>query len=207
MLRDRSKLYRLTVIAVFCAIVVVMQCTLGVVTIGPVNLNFVLIPILVAGMLFGKAAGALAGTAFGIATFIQCITGTQAFGSILLNINWFYCFVMVVARGALVGFVPALLYQALKKCVSNKVLRSVICSAIAPVLNTGLFILCFAVFYNAKMSEMVSEAGVTSLYFLFIAIPGINFILEFASSVLITPPVTVALDKSTEAKTVQNGEQ
>ncbi|MBO7400120.1 MAG: hypothetical protein J6U75_02800, partial [Clostridia bacterium] len=50
-----KKIYKLTAAGIFAAIVVVLQCTLGLIVIPgtTVNLNFVLIPIVIAGIIYG----------------------------------------------------------------------------------------------------------------------------------------------------------
>ncbi|MFA6729665.1 MAG: ECF transporter S component [Eubacteriales bacterium] len=194
--RNNDKLYKLVVTAFFAAIVVVLQVTLGLITVGEINLNFVLIPILLAAALYGKMAGTIAGGAFGITVFIQCITGTQVFGAMLLSINWFYTFVACVGRGLLVGFLAAVIYQASAKAVKSRYLRALIASVAAPIINTGIFLLCYALMFNENMRGFMLSEGAGAMYILFIFLTGINFVFEFASTVIIAPPVAVVLEKA-----------
>ena len=193
MRENKSKLYKITAAGVFSAIVVVLQCTLGLITVGTVNLNFVLIPIIIAGYLYGPAVGTITGLAFGLTVFIQCITGAQGvFGSTLLNINWFYTFMLNVVRGALIGFVPAMLWRALSK-VGNLYVRALIPALVTPVVNTGLFLIGYAVFFNGHMHELMNALGASVMSLLFITLAGLNFVFEFITSGVIIPPVATAL--------------
>lgn len=196
-----KKIYKLTAAGIFAAIVVVLQCTLGLIVIPgtTVNLNFVLIPIVIAGIIYGPFVGSVAGLAFGVTVFIQCLTGTQAFGALLLGINWFYCFVLCVIRGLLIGLVPAYIW---KWCsgIKNNYVRALVPSIVAPVLNTGLFLLGYAVFYNEHMHSLMDETGAGMFYLLFILLAGFNFIFELATSVVLIPPTAAALLKSLEKK-------
>ncbi len=195
MRENRSRLYKITAAGVFSAIVVVLQCTLGLITVGTVNLNFVLIPIIIAGYLYGPAVGTITGLAFGLTVFIQCITGAQGvFGSTLLNINWFYTFVLNAVRGALIGLVPALLWKAFSG-FKNLYVRALIPALVTPVVNTGLFLLGYAVFFNGHMHELMNSLGASVMSLLFITLAGLNFVFEFATSGIIIPPVAVALVK------------
>ncbi len=192
-----NKIYTLTAAGVFAAIVVVLQCTLGLITVGTINLNFVLIPIVIAGIIYGPFVGSVAGLAFGITVFIQCLTGTQAFGAVLLGINWFYCFILCVIRGLLIGLVPALVWRWCS-AIKNNYLRALVPSVVAPVLNTGFFLLAYAVFFNGHMHTIMTDMGASAVYVLFIALAGLNFVFEFATSVVLNPPIAAALIKSLE---------
>lgn len=195
---NKSKLYKITAAGVFSAIVVVLQCTLGLITVGTVNLNFVLIPIVIAGIIYGPFVGTVTGLAFGITVFIQCLTGTQAFGALLLDINWFFCFILCVFRGFLIGFVPAIIWKACSG-IKNNYLRALIPSLVTPVVNTGFFLLGYAVLFNGHMHSIMPE-GAGVIYFLFITLAGVNFVFEFVTSGLLIPPVAAALVKSLEKK-------
>lgn len=195
-----EKLFKLVATAVFAAIVILLQLTLGLITVSTINLNFVLIPIVLAGILFGALSGTIAGTAFGITVFIQCMTGAQAFGYVLFAINPFYTFIACVGRGALVGLLPALIYKGLSGCIKNKYISTLLTSLSAPVLNTGIFLLCYATLFNGHMHELMTGEGAGVMYVLFILLAGVNFIFEFVTSGVIIPPVAVVLDKVKNAK-------
>ncbi|MBO4501686.1 MAG: ECF transporter S component [Clostridia bacterium] len=196
---NRSKLYKITAAGVFSAIVVVLQCTLGLITVGQVSLNFVLVPIVIAGILYGPVVGTVAGLAFGITVFIQCLTGAQgAFGLALIEINWFYCFILCAIRGFLIGFAPAIIWKW-SSAIKNNYVRALIPSLVTPVVNTGLFLLGYAVLFNGHMHSIMPE-GAGVIYFLFITLAGVNFVFEFVTSGLLIPPIASALIKSLEKK-------
>lgn len=196
---NRNRLRLITAAGIFSAIVVILQCTLGLITVGTVNLNFVLIPIVVSGIVYGPYVGSVTGFAFGMTVFIQCLTGAQGlFGSALIEINWFYCFALCALRGLLAGLIPALIWKFCAR-IRNSYLRALLPAIAAPVVNTGLFLLGYAVFFNGHMHSIMPE-GAGVIYFLFIVLAGVNFIFEFVTSTVITPPISAALLKYMEKR-------
>lgn len=196
---NRNRLRLITAAGIFSAIVVILQCTLGLITVGTVNLNFVLIPIVVSGIVYGPYVGSVTGFAFGMTVFIQCLTGAQGvFGSALIEINWFYCFALCALRGLLAGLIPALIWKLCAR-IRNSYLRALLPAIAAPVVNTGLFLLGYAVFFNGHMHSIMPE-GAGVIYFLFIVLAGVNFIFEFVTSTVITPPISAALLKYMEKR-------
>lgn len=197
-----EKLYKMVGTALFAAVVVLFQLTLGLITVGTVNLNFVLVPIALSGILFGAFSGAITGFAFGLTVFFQCITGAQGpFGSALFSINPYYTFIACAARGLIVGLLAALICQALTKTVKNRFACALITSIAAPILNTGIFLACYALFFNSHMHEIMTAEGAGVLYVLFILLAGLNFVFELVTSILLIPPISVVLEKAKGART------
>ncbi len=195
-----EKLFNLVATALFAAIVVLLQLTLGLITVGTINLNFVLIPITLAGILFGALPGAVVGTAFGITVYIQCVTGAQAFGNVLFGINPYYTFIACVGRGFLVGLITALIYRGLSKAIKNNLISFIVTSVFAPVLNTGIFLACYATMFNGHMHDLMSDQGAGVMYVLFILLAGVNFVFEFGTSLVLIPPIAAVLEKAKNAK-------
>ena len=74
---------QITGIAVLLALVIVLQAVLGSINIGPVTLNFSLIPIVLGGILFGSVAGAILGFACGVIVLIQVMMGGNPFYTLI----------------------------------------------------------------------------------------------------------------------------
>ncbi|MEG2118224.1 MAG: ECF transporter S component [Clostridia bacterium] len=192
---NKQKLIMLTGTAAFSALVVVIQLTLGMVTIGTINLNFVLIPIVLSAICFGTLSGVITATTFGIVVYVQSIMGVQAFGLILYNISPLYTAIGCIVRSALVGLLCGLIYKWLSKTKMKKYLAYTITAFCAPIINTGIFMLVLVTLFNGKVNEMVSDGGTTLISFLFVSIAGINFIFEFLTTTILTPPIAAALEK------------
>ena len=76
---------RITGLAVLLALVVVLQAALGTISIGAVQLNFSLIPIVLGAVLYGAVAGGLLGFACGVVVLVQVITGAGFYSIIWTN--------------------------------------------------------------------------------------------------------------------------
>ena len=69
----------ITSFAILLALVIVLQTFGGAINIGPVQLNFTLIPIALGAILLGPLAGGILGLACGIVVTIQVIMGLVPF--------------------------------------------------------------------------------------------------------------------------------
>lgn len=172
-------------LAVLVALVVVLQACSGFFKIGTTNLSFVLIPIVLGGMLLGTGTGALLGAIFGLVVIIDALAGLDAFTLLLLQKQPVFTVVLCFAKGIAAGVVPAIVYKALSK--KNKYLAVILAAALAPICNTGIFILGGLIMSGTIGSLFANDMGVSVIYFLVIVCAGINFIIEFALNLVLSP--------------------
>lgn len=191
-----DKLYKIIATAIFCALIVVLTMTAGMIQIGSLKLTFVLVPVALTGILFGVIPGTIAGFAFGLTVFMQCVTGLEAFGYALFVINPFYTFIATVGRGIFAGLLTALVYKGMSKLVKNMYVKAIVTAIAAPVLNTGIFLIAYSTLFTGHLKELASESGEGIFTFVFVILVGINFIVELATSVILTPPAAKALEKA-----------
>lgn len=92
--------------------------------------------------------------------------------------------VSVPCKGIAAGVVPALLY----KLISRKSKRAAVIAAAvsAPIANTGLFILGGLVLSDVLSANFVAD-GTTVIYFLIVGCAGVNFLIEFAINLVLSP--------------------
>ena len=102
-------------IALLSAIVVVLQLFFSAVKIGVVTLNFVLVPIVIAGVLLGAKAGFIVGAFAGITTFIQVFTSGDPFYMFLMANNPVATACICILKTGLAGLCVGLLAKAFKK--------------------------------------------------------------------------------------------
>ena len=84
---NREKTLTMVQIALLSALVVVLQVFFSAIRIGVVTLNFVLVPIVIAGVLIGPMAGLIVGAFAGLTTFIQVFTSGDVFYVFLMTNN------------------------------------------------------------------------------------------------------------------------
>ena len=176
----------LVYLAVLLALVIVLQCLGGFFKIGTTSLSFVLVPIVLGAVLIGWWAGAFLGFAFGFIVLMYGVAGTDPFTNILVVNQPVLTTLTCLIKGIAAGLVPGLIYPLIAK--KNKLAGVIVASALAPIMNTGFFIIG-ALCMSGTISTNFVEEGSTLVYFLFIACAGINFLVEFAINILLSPAI------------------
>ena len=196
---SHKKILDMVILAMLLALVVVLQMFAGFIKIGPFSPSLVLIPIVIAAILVGPVGGAVIGGAFGIVVIVQCFTGVDAGGFILWNINPFLTALICLTKGACAGLVPGFIYKAIsgKEPSDTKILvSSVIAALSAPIVNTGLFLVGFSVFFTETLYAWSGDTNV--MLYIITGLVGINFLIEFGINVIISPAVSTVVKVSTK---------
>ena len=175
---------RVTGLAVLLALVIVLQLWGNNIKIGATGLSFVLVPIVLGGVLFGPSAGAFLGLVFGFITLMYGVTGADPFTAVLFAEHPFLTSAVCLVKGTAAGLAAGLLFRLIAK--KNGYVGVFVASAAAPVVHTGLFILG-ALFMSDTLSANFVPDGSTVLYFLIIGCAGINFLVEFAINLMLSP--------------------
>lgn len=173
---------QITGIAVLLALVIVLQAALGSITIGVVQLNFTLIPIVLGAILFGPFAGAFLGFACGVVVLVQVIMGLAPFYVLIWANDPFITLLTCIVKTTVAGLVSGLLFNLLKK--KNVYLALFVASGVVPVINTALFVLgCLGM----TDSVYVMAGDVNVLKFILVGIVTFNFFIEFAINLIFSP--------------------
>ena len=173
--------------AMFAAVVVVLQMFVSI-PLGMFTITLTLVPIMLGAILFGPASGAILGGVFGVVVAIQVVTGAAgAASSLMLAQAPVLTVVLCILKGAVAGLTSGLIYKAIMK--AEKPRLAVILSAVAcPIVNTGIFCLGLAVFYNNLLVSWALDGGFASAFtFIILGLVGLNFLVEFAVNVLLIP--------------------
>ncbi len=179
----------LTKFAVLLALVIVLQVFGGFVSgFLPVELSFVLIPIVLGAVILGPVAGGTLGLAFGVVTIVYGAAGISSFTAILLADHPLLTVLVCLVKGFMAGFVPGLLFRLLSG--KNTQVAVFAAAAAAPVMNTGFFILGMLLMTDTLAANFVSSGAMSDIvYFLFIGCAGVNFIIEFAINLILAPAI------------------
>ena len=174
---------QITGIAVLLALVIVLQAFGGSITIGAVQLNFTLIPIVLGAILYGPIVGGILGLACGIVVLVQVIMGIVPFYTLIWTndplVTTLTCIVKTTVAGLLSGF---LFYWIAKK---NGLIAVFVASGIVPIVNTGLFIV--GCLFMTAVGEMASGENV--FVFILVSIVTFNFFIEFAINLIVAPAI------------------
>ena len=191
---------KITTLSLLVAVTIVLQIIATFLPIklpGGVELSFVLIPVVVAACFYGVAGGAIVGGAFGLVVFIMGLTGATPFTTYLIfEVIWFYTVIGTVVRTTLAAVCVALVFKLVSKKFNRRI-SYYIASVCAPVFNTGIFVIFFLSFFNPVLQDMATENGYGGNVFGYaiVAFVGLNFLIELATTVLLAPPVCMAVEK------------
>ncbi len=184
-MKDKQRKFIYT--AMFAAVVVVLQMFVSI-PLGMFTITLTLVPIMLGAILFGPASGAILGGVFGVVVAIQVVTGAAgAASSLMLAQAPVLTVALCILKGAVAGLTSGLIYKAIMK--AEKPRLAVILSAVAcPIVNTGIFCLGLAVFYNNLLVSWALDGGFASAFtFIILGLVGLNFLVEFAVNVLLIP--------------------
>ena len=189
MQRTHEKTRRMVQLAILVALVIVLQLVGSNIHVGPVSFSLVLITIAVGGVLLGPAAGAILGAVFGLITVIGGVSGADVFTNFLFSKQPVLTVVLCLAKATLAGLCAGLVFRALEK--HNRWVAVVLASAVAPVVNTGIFVLGTITLFRSTLEEYILNvgAGVSVVYFVVILCAGINFLAEFGGNLIASPAV------------------
>lgn len=182
-------------LALLTAVVLVLQLTGTAIKIPVLgtSVSLVLIPIVLGAVMIGPLAGAWLGFVFGIVVFTVGAMGMDPFTNIMFTDNPIMTFLICTLKGSLAGLFAGLVYKALGN--KNKFASVFLASAVAPITNTGLFVLGSLVMAdtfskNAEQFEAFGFAeGMSLFYYLVIVIAGINFIFELLLNIVASPVI------------------
>ncbi|MEG2454701.1 MAG: ECF transporter S component [Oscillospiraceae bacterium] len=176
---------KLVGMAIFTAIIVVLQLLGSFIKIGPFAISLVLIPIVVGAAVYGAKSGAYFGLVFGVIVLINCITGADPGGNILWTANPLYTALVCLVKGGAAGLAAGAVFQVFSK--KNTYLAVILAAMVCPIVNTGIF--CGGMMFLFH-DILVEWAGGTSVvYYMFFGLAGVNFLLEFVINIVLSPIV------------------
>jgi len=187
---------KLTGLALMTAIVVILQFLGAFIRFGPFSISLVLIPIVVGAALYGVLAGAWLGLVFGI---VVLLSGDAA---AFMVINPFGTILVVLVKGIAAGLCAGLVYKALRRVDAQIVLMvksrevwgvelAVIAAAIvAPVINTGIFLLGCLAFFLPTVTEWSVGMGFEKVgRYMIVGLVGGNFLFELLFNIILSPVI------------------
>ena len=188
--RNKSgKVRRMTGLAVFTAIIVVLTLICTFVKFGPVSITLALAPIIIGAAVYGAGAGAYLGFVFSVVVLITGLFGWDGgFMMSLMSISPFGLFFTVLVKGTAAGFVSGLVYKLIAG--KNELAAVLTAGIVCPVVNTGIFVLCMLGFFFDTLSGMAAQNGQNILVFIILGLAGINFIVELLVNIALSSGIT-----------------
>lgn len=181
-----GRIKRMVGMAFLIAMIIVLQLIGGIIPpIGGVSISLVLIPIVVGAAVFGPSGGAILGAAFGVIVYIACVNGTDPGGAMVFQANPWLCFIVVLGKGILAGALSGLVYRLLKARNVNGYLAMLMAAIVCPVVNTGVFLTCMALFYGDVLTAWANGSPV--LTYVLSTLVLLNFVPELVLNVIFSP--------------------
>ncbi len=173
---------KLTLGAIFTALVVILQLLGSFIRFGPFSISLVLVPIVLGAALCNSAIGAWLGLVFGTAVLLS---GDAA---AFLVVNPLGTIITVLAKGILCGLVSGLVYSAFKG--KNKYLAVFFSAIVCPLVNTGVFLIGCKLFFMETITEWGLALGFSNVgkYMIF-GLAGGNFLFELGANMLLSPAI------------------
>ena len=185
--RQRMSTEILVLGAILTALVVVLQMMGAFIRFGMFSISLVLVPIVIGASVGGAKLGAWLGGVFGI---VVLISGDAA---AFLAISVPGTIITVMVKGIARGLVAGLIYKWLSKY--DRYASVVISALVCPVVNTGVFLLgCSVFFMDTIKTWALADYGENVVGYLFLGLAGVNFLVEVAINVLLTPAIVRLLD-------------
>ena len=184
---NSEKIHKMVGTGVLTAVVIVVYLLTMGISVGPFNITFALIPIVVGAALYGWATGGWLGLVFG--AMVLFTGGANAF----LVINVPGTIITVLVKGAAAGLVPGLIYSALEK--KNRWAATRCAAAAAPIVNTGIFLLGCLAFFMGTINEWAAGAGIENAgVYMVTVFVGVNFLVELGANLLLSSVIVRIVD-------------
>ena len=173
-----TKTKNLVGIGLLTAVVVVLQALALGIRFVMFNITLVLVPIIVGVALYGYLAGVWLGAVFGL---IVLFTDAGVF----LAINIPGTIITCILKGVLAGMLAGLAYKALEK--KNTLVAVIVPGVVAPIVNTGIFLLGCRLFFYDTIKEWAAGAGFANAgVYMLTAFVGLNFLVELAINLVLS---------------------
>ncbi len=195
---SHEKILKLTQAAFLATLIVLLQVMTYFIKLGPFNMSFVLVPVVIGGIMLGPKHGTILGGIFGLVVTIVSAIGLDVGGAIVFAANPFLCALTCIGKGILAGLVPAVVYNILAKKMKNKIPAMIVAAILAPVCNTFTF--CFAMYFLFN-DVLVSWAGGTNvMLYMLTGLVGVNFLFELIFNVILCPVIGSQVVKNAKNK-------
>jgi uncharacterized membrane protein len=194
----RKRTLMLVQLALLTAIMLVLNFTGAAnISIGPINMTIMWVPIIIGAITLGPLAGATLGGVFGITVLINMGTLTQIFLGINVPLTLVF---FVIIRGIGVGFLSGMLFRLFSKADKQRVWSFEATALLTSLLNTAVFVTGTALFFgaNAELYKWaplaeVESASRTAVFTTIFALVGAQAIIEAAICTIVAAVIAKAV--------------
>ena len=191
---------RMVQTAVLTAIIILMAFTpLGYLRVGPLEITFLTIPVVIGAILISPKHGAFLGGVFGLTSFVLFFS--NPLGIAFLSISPVLSFILAMAPRIIMGYGVGIIFRFLASRDSTKLLSFTGAALSGALLNTVLFVGGMILFFGS--SEVLRSFGDTVIAIIGVLV-GVNAAVEAAVVMIAGTAIAKALAKSF-SKTAADG--
>ncbi|MDE1549555.1 ECF transporter S component [Jeotgalibaca caeni] len=191
MKNNKNKTYRLTLLGILTAIIIIQNFVpfLGNIPIPPLNPTIIQITVIVAAFVLGTKEGMIIGGIWGVVRMIKAYTLPATPLDLLLFTN---PFISLVPR-ILIGLTAGIVFQLFKKKGKDQ-LGMVVGAVVGSLTNTILVLVAIALLYGNEYSTALGVAP-DRLMAVLAGVVATNGIAEAAASAILAPTLSRVLLK------------
>ena len=176
-----TKVERLTRVALLVAVELAMRAVgLGAITVGPLNMSFLTLPIAIGAMLCGPVEAMILGAVFGVLSLTDAISGRSAMTGAFFALSPVHTVILCVGMRMLMGLCCGLIYKGLRKADAKGHISYFVGAISAPLLNTLFFMgYIVLVFYGTEtVQSIVAAKGAANPLMFVVLLVGVQGLLE-----------------------------
>ena len=175
-----TKVKNMVGVALFSAIVVVLQLVSMQLRFAMFSITLTLVPIVVGAAVYNWKSGAVLGFVFGCAVLL---TGDAA---AFMAVNPLATVLVVLLKGTCCGLVAGLIYKTLEK--HSRTVAVALAAISCPIVNTGVFLLGCLAFFMPTITQWGEAAGFANAgSYMIVGLVGTNFLIELGVNILLAP--------------------
>ena len=173
---------KMVLVALLTALVAVLSYFGGFIKIGGLaSISLTLIPVVLGAALCGPLVGGWLGLVSGAVFFL---TADAAFW---LGLSIPGTIITVLVKGTMSGLLAGLSYVFLERF--NRYAAVFVSAIVAPVVNTGIFLIGCLIFFMDTVSAGALAEGMSVGGYLIVAFVGLNFVFELLVNVILSPAI------------------
>lgn len=182
MAKNKISTRKLALLSLMTALVAVLAYLGGFIKIGGLaSISLTLIPVVIGAALCGPMAGGFLGAVGGAVFFL---TADSVFW---LGLSIPGTIITVMVKGFLSGYLAGITYKVLEN--KSRYLAVILSAIVAPVVNTGVFILGCFVFFMDTVKAGAGAEGLSVAGYIIIVFVGFNFLFELVANIVLSPAV------------------
>lgn len=198
---NRMKTGKLTGLAIFTAIIVVLQVFATFIKFGPVSITLALAPIIIGAAVYGAGAGAYLGFVLAAVVLLSGLLGWDGgFVMYLMSISPIGVILTIFVKSTAAGCLSGVTYRVLAG--KSEKAAGIVSGIVCPVVNTGLFILCMFLFFFDVLTGMATGAGKNMIAYIIFGLCGINFVIELVVNMALSSVITHVVHIRSQARRI-----